>query len=500
MIKSNAAMGPSPKAAHFIKVAANGLVLLLVLMTLNLAQAQAKPPTEGTAAQGAPGMMLPDFSKLARDHSPTVVNISTTREVEQRVPPQFRGLPDEMLRHFFGMPGQGQGEGDERPSRKESSLGSGFIISEDGFIVTNHHVIDGADDIVVKLSDRREMAAEVVGSDKRSDIALLKIDAEGLPVADIGTAKNLQVGQWVLAIGEPFGLDYSVTHGIVSALGRTLPNDTYVPFIQTDVPINPGNSGGPLLNTAGEVVGVNAQIFSNSGGSMGLSFSIPIDIAMNVVKQLKENGKVVRGFLGVGIQEVSGDLAESFGMERPMGALVNSISPDSAAEAAGVEPGDVILSFAGKTIDKSGDLPPVVGSSPVGEPLQMTILRNGERQKLTVELKALGDMAVAERRQAPESEGPDRNDALGVAVEAVPEEALAQRDLPFGVGISDVKHGGPAYNAGMKPGDILVTINFQPVKTVAQFNQLMENMPKGRSIPIRIVRGKRSMFLPVVLE
>ncbi|KUJ71882.1 DegQ family serine endoprotease [Thiomicrospira sp. WB1] len=484
---------------HPFKVAVSGLALLTVLMALNLAQAQAKTPTEQTAGQGAPGVMLPDFSQLARDHSPTVVNISTTREVEQRVPPQFRGLPDEMLRHFFGMPG-GEGRGD-RPSRKESSLGSGFIISEDGFIVTNHHVIDGADDIVVKLNDRREMTAEVVGSDKRSDIALLKVDADGLPVADIGTAKDLQVGQWVLAIGEPFGLDYTVTHGIVSALGRTLPNDTYVPFIQTDVPINPGNSGGPLLNTAGEVVGVNAQIFSNSGGSMGLSFSIPIDIAMNVVKQLKESGKVVRGFLGVGIQEVSGDLAESFGMERPMGALVNSISPNSAAEAAGVEPGDVIISFAGKTIDESGDLPPVVGASPVGEPLQMTVLRNGERKTMTVELKALGEADLAQNEAIqPDNGGPDRNDALGVAVETVPEQVLAERNLPFGVGVSDIKHGGPAHKAGIQPGDILVTINFQPVKSVAAFNDLMEELPKGRSIPVRIVRGKRSMFLPVVLE
>ncbi len=462
-----------------------GLVTLLLALSLTTARAAT--------------VTLPDFSELAAQNSPMVVNISTTRKVERAAYPQFRGMPDEMLRYFFGIPGQ-QGPRGQQPMPEEqvNSLGSGFIISEDGYIITNNHVVADADDIVVKLSNRQEMKAKVIGTDERSDIALIKIEGDDLPVAKIGTSKDLKVGQWVMAIGEPFGLDYTVTHGIVSALGRSLPDDTYVPFIQTDVPINPGNSGGPLLNMKGEVVGVNAQIFSKSGGSMGLSFSIPIDIAMDVAQQLKKKGHVERGFLGVGVQEVSGDLARSFDMERPTGALVTSTAKDSAASEAGIEPGDIIVEFAGKTIHKSADLPPVVGNSPVGKPVKVKILRNGDYKTMTVRLKALDGTKVASAGGANSSGL--KNTALGVKLEAIDQETLDKLNIPFGVGVSQVQNGSAAQKAGIMPGDILVTVNFKPIKSAEDLNKIIGAAPKGRSIPVRIIRGDRSIFLPLMLS
>lgn len=462
-----------------------GLVTLLLALSLTTARAAT--------------VTLPDFSELAAENSPMVVNISTTRKVERAAYPQFRGMPDEMLRYFFGIPGQkSPGQQPPMPEEQVNSLGSGFIISEDGYIITNNHVVANADDIVVKLSNRQEMKAKVVGMDERSDIALIKIEGDDLPVAKIGTSKDLKVGEWVMAIGEPFGLDYTVTHGIVSALGRSLPDDTYVPFIQTDVPINPGNSGGPLLNMKGEVVGVNAQIFSKSGGSMGLSFSIPIDIAMDVAQQLKEKGHVERGFLGVGVQEVSGDLARSFDMERPTGALVTSTAKDSAASEAGIDPGDIIVEFAGKTIHKSADLPPVVGNSPVGKPVKVKILRNGDYKTMTVRLKALDGTKVASAG-GTNSSGL-KNTALGVKLEAIDQEMLDKLNIPFGVGVSQVQNGSAAQKAGIMPGDILVTVNFKPIKSADDLNKIIGAAPKGRSIPVRIIRGNRSIFLPLMLS
>lgn len=460
--------------------------LLLLVSLLVSAQVMAKTPM----------VTLPDFSVLAEQNSPIVVNISTTKKVSrQQIPEQFRGIPDEMLRYFFGIPhggNQGQG-GNGQPERQVSSLGSGFIISEDGYIITNNHVVSGADDIVVKLSDRKELKAKLIGADERTDVAVLKIDADGLPVAKIGSSKNLKVGQWVLAIGEPFGLDYTVTHGIVSALGRALPDDTYVPFIQTDVPINPGNSGGPLFNMNGEVVGINSQIFSKSGGSMGLSFSIPIDIAMNVSKQLIDNGKVSRGFLGVSVQEVSSDLAKSFGMKKPKGALVAEVVKNSSAEEAGIEPGDVILEFDGKEIRKSSDLPPIVGSSEVGESLDVKILRNGKTKTLEAKLKTL-DGKVAS------SGGGTQNSTLGVELEELDSKTLNKLNLPFGIGVTKVDSDSPAQKAGIMPGDILVTVNFQPVESIEDLDDIMKKVPKNRSVPVRVVRGNRSIFLPLNLS
>lgn len=441
---------------------------------------------------------LPDFSKLAEENSPVVVNISTTKKIQRAKHPQFQGMPEELLRYFFGIPGFGMKEppsgGQPVPEQEVHSLGSGFIISEDGYILTNNHVVDGADDIVVRMRDRKELKAQIIGTDPRTDVALLKIDAEDLPTAKIGSSKNLKVGQWVLAIGEPFGLDYTVTHGIVSAIGRSLPDDTYVPFIQTDVSINPGNSGGPLFNLAGEVVGVNAQIFSKSGGSMGLSFSIPIDIAMNVAEQLKDSGKVARGFLGVQVQEVTSDLSKSFGLDSPKGALVGQTFPDTPAEKAGIRAGDIILKFNGQPVNKSADLPPLVGVAKINQPIKVLLLRQGKEVTLTVKLT---DLDKAEQLSSVEA-GASKNDRLGAMVEALSKEELEALNLPFGVKVLSIRDGA-ARKAGILPGDIIVTIDFQPVKNVDALRKILQQAPAGRSLPVRVVRNKRSLFLPLVL-
>ena len=459
----------------------------------------AKPSETSTVS---PQMMgLPDFTTLVEQNSPVVVNISTTKKIARRSSPhQFEGMPEELLKHFFGIPGfklpddkpHGSPEGESK--QETHSLGSGFIVSADGYILTNNHVIDGADDIVVRMRNRQELKATVIGADPRTDVALLKIEADNLPVAKIGRSSTLKVGQWVLAIGEPFGLDYTVTHGIVSAMGRSLPDDTYVPFIQTDVSINPGNSGGPLFNLNGEVVGVNAQIFSKSGGSMGLSFSIPIDIAMNVAQQLMDKGKVSRGFLGVQVQEVTSDLSKSFGLDVPTGALVGQTYPDTPAERAGIRAGDIILKFNGQTVSKSADLPPLVGMAKVNKPIKVTILRQGKELTLTVKLTELDK---AEQTASAEM-GATENDRLGAKVEGLSKEELDALNLPFGVKVLSTNDGA-ASKAGIRPGDIIVTIDFQPVKSVAVLKQILKQAPVGRSLPVRVVRDKRSLFLPLVL-
>lgn len=455
----------------------SAMLLTLLLGFANLASAK------------TPMVALPDFSVLAAQNSPVVVNISTTKHVSA-VPEQFRGLPDEMLRRFFGVP-PGGGQPQER---QVTSLGSGFIISSDGYILTNNHVVDGADNVIVKLSNRKELKAKIIGQDKRTDVAVLKVDAKGLPVAKIGSAKNLKVGQWVLAIGEPFGLDYTVTHGIVSAIGRALPDDTYVPFIQTDVPINPGNSGGPLFNMNGEVVGINSQIYSNSGGSMGLSFSIPIDIAMSVADQLKAKGHVTRGFLGVSVQDVSGDLAKSFGLSVPKGALVAEAVKGTPAEKAGIQAGDIILAFNGHAINKSADLPPIVGATPIGKKVKVKILRAGDIKYVSVKLKALDKYSSA-------AEGSSiHNTSLGAQVKMVDPKVLHKLNLPFGVRLTHVDEDGAASKAGLMKGDILVTINFHSVESVQALDKIVEQVPKNKAVPVRVVRGNRSIFLPVTFK
>ncbi len=450
---------------------------------------------------------LPNFVTLVEENRQVVVNISTTKEprTQRQIPPQFKGLPDEMLRYFFGIPrgghdgfrGHGGRDDPHKGKKQPHSLGSGFIISQDGYILTNHHVVDGADEVMVTLWNRKELKAEVIGSDKRTDVALLKINSTDLPAAKIGSRKQLKVGQWVLAIGAPFGLDYTVTHGIISALGRALPNDTYVPFIQSDVSINPGNSGGPLFNLAGEVVGINSQIYSSSGGAMGLSFSIPIDIAMNVVEQLKANGAFVRGYLGVLVQEVTSDLSDSFGLDSPKGALVGQTYPDTPAERAGIQAGDIILEFDGKTIHKSTDLPPIVGITPVDKSVELKVLRQGELKEFTVTLAAL-DAEESETVVGKGASGLAHN-RLGAEVKALDKETLNALKIPYGVGIVKV-FGDPAESAGLQRGDVIVTIDFKAVKSSQSLKKLLKSLPKNRSLPVRIIRDGRSLFLPLVLK
>lgn len=452
-----------------------------------------------TASAWANPVGFPDFTQLVEQNHQAVVNISTTRTetaTRDNIPPQFRGLPDDFLRHFFGIdPNHGQRQPRERRSQ---SVGSGFIISADGYILTNHHVIDGAESVIVRLSDREEYKAEVVGSDPRTDVALLKVDAKSLPTVKTGNSDSLKVGSWVLAIGAPFGLDYTVTAGIVSAKGRNLPDDTYVPFIQTDVAINPGNSGGPLINLQGEVVGINAQIYTRSGGFMGLSFAIPIEIAMNVVEQIKQTGKVERGFLGVQVQEVTSDLARSFNMEKPSGALVAQAYPDTPAEKAGIQAGDIILSFDGKAIEKSADLPPIVGVTPLNKTVNVVVLRQGKRMTIKVKLAPLTEMETAQAAPALPA-GMVLSKKLNVQVEDLTAEQLKNLNLPFGVGVAKVDEG-LARKTGIMEGDVIVSINFQPIRSGKDIDLSLSAAKKGQSLPVRVVRNGRSIFLALQVE
>ncbi|MEE4361289.1 MAG: DegQ family serine endoprotease [Pseudomonadales bacterium] len=434
---------------------------------------------------------LPEFTELVKEQSPAVVNISTIYRggPAQQLPPGMNpdDLP-EFFRYFFrGMP--------EGPSQRERrSLGSGFIISDDGYVVTNNHVVDGADEIFVRLVDRREFTATVVGTDPRSDLALLKVDAEDLPTVELGSSSDLEVGEWVLAIGSPFGFDYSVTAGIVSAKGRSLPddnNENYVPFIQTDVAINPGNSGGPLFDLEGRVVGINSQIYTRSGGFMGLSFAIPVDVAADVIAQLRENGAVARGWLGVMIQDVDRDLAESFGLDRPTGALVAQVLEGAPAAAAGIQAGDVILSFGGNEIDRSGDLPHVVGRIRPGEKVPAVIVRNGKRMTIRVEVGVLGEPGTPLARAGG---GSASGGLLGMTVEGL-DDAMRQRmDVEGGVVVASIEDG-PAARAGIRQGDVITRLNNKPIASVADFRDAVKDLPRGRSIPVLIVRGGVPTFL-----
>lgn len=344
---------------------------------------------------------LPDFTQLVKEASPAVVNISTEQNINNRnqlntypFPHQGNEEIPEIFRHFFGMPNIYPHHNNSIPR----SLGSGFIISSDGYLLTNYHVIAGSDKIIVTLSDRRELEAKLIGSDKPTDVALLKVDAGDLPVVRLGRSDNLEVGEWVLAIGSPFGFDHSVTAGIVSAKQRALAHENYVPFIQTDVAINPGNSGGPLFNLNGEVIGINSQIYTRSGGFMGVSFAIPIDVVMDIVKQLKESGRVIRGWLGVFIQEIDQELAESYGLNKPAGALIAKVIPNSPAAKANLLPGDIILEANQRIIKHSSDLPTMIGSMKPNEVLEMKILRNGEAQIIKIIIGILPNIHARTKR------------------------------------------------------------------------------------------------------
>jgi serine protease Do len=453
----------------------------------------------------APAAELPDFASLVAEEHRAVVNISTSREVRPQrggLPPGF-DIPEledspfgELFRKFFGE--------DAEPGYREdtASLGSGFIIDSGGYILTNGHVVADADRIRVRMHDRRQFDAEVVGIDERSDIALLRIDAENLPTVRVGDPEALRVGEWVLAIGSPFGFDRSVTSGIVSAKGRSLPSDNYVPFIQTDVAINPGNSGGPLFNLDGEVVGVNAQIFSRTGGFMGLSFAIPIDVAMEVADQLRTEGKVTRGWLGVVIQEVTRDLARSFGMERARGALVARVLPGSPAEQAGLQVGDVIVAFDGRPLRRSAALPPMVGRTEVGSMARVRIVRDGAERTLRVRI---GRLPSQERLagyaddappsgKAQSTAGPGR---LGLEIETVDD---ATREA-LGIGSGGVRVAAPprepAAAAGVREGDVLVMMNSRPIRGLADFRERVEALPPGRTVALLVQRADGPQFVAV---
>ncbi|MEM8844392.1 MAG: DegQ family serine endoprotease [Pseudomonadota bacterium] len=438
---------------------------------------------------------LPDFTELVDEHSGAVVNISTTKQVQARsggMPPGMdipqEGPLGDFLRRYFGEQGPG-GEGPDY--RNTSSLGSGFIVSKDGYVVTNHHVVREADEIIVNLSDRRELVAELIGSDPRSDIALLKIDADDLPVAKFGSSNDLKVGQWVLAIGSPFGFDHTVTAGIVSGKGRSLPNENYVPFIQTDVAINPGNSGGPLFNLDGEVVGINSQIYSRTGGYMGLSFAIPVEVAMNVVDQLKTTGYVSRGWLGVYIQEVTRELAESFGMDKPSGALVAKIMDESPALDADVKVGDVIVEFDGQEVTNSAALPPMVGNVRVGEKVKLRIIREGSDKTVTVKI---GQLPESEEEAANVAAEKVKDDVLGMELRPLTKSEMEQTNLEHGLYVVSVGEG-PARSAGIRQGDVLQLVNGDKVKTVDNLKEMVDKLDPGKFASILVQRPQGPQFL-----
>lgn len=433
----------------------------------------------------------PDFTELVENTSPAVVNISTRQEPKRRQQLQFRefhqDLPD-IFRDFFGKPFP-PGKDNKTPAH---SLGSGFIVSQDGYVLTNNHVISGADEIIVRLRDRRELEAKVIGADERSDLALLKIEASDLPVVKVNTQAVIKPGQWVVAIGSPFGFEASVTAGIVSATGRNLPSENYVPFIQADVAINPGNSGGPLLNLDGEVIGINSQIYTRSGGFMGLSFAIPMDVAMDVVKQLKEKGFVSRGWLGVMIQAMNKELAESFDLEKPVGALVAEVLEDSPAEKAGFESGDIILQFGGQEIKESSDLPYIVGRTPVGKQVEVDILRKGEKQTLSVMIGELPDKRhlVDSKQNTPKA----LSNRLGVTVKTLTADEKEQHDLAHGVVVSKVLEG-PGRDVGLRSGDFITDIYNEKVDSAESFYDVVDKLPANKSIPMRLVRHGKPGYI-----
>jgi serine protease Do len=425
-----------------------------------------------TAVAPAPA---PDFTKLVEAVSPVVVNISAAGvvPVDEAPPSDDPGL--------------------EPPVPFDESSGSGVIIGADGWILTNNHVVAGASEVLVRLADRRELAARIVGTDPASDLALLKVEAAKLPVAKIGDPAKLKPGEWVLAIGAPFGFEYSVTAGIVSAKGRSIGSEQYVPYIQTDVAVNPGNSGGPLINLRGEVIGLNSQIFSSTGTFNGISFAVPVDLAMDVVGQLRKNGRVVRGWLGLNIQDVTRDLAESFGMSRPAGALVRGLAAEGPAAKAGIQVGDVILEYDAKVLRRSDELPPLVGRTAPGKKVALKVLRSGKPVALNATVGELPPPAppVVERRSAP------ADDKLGLGVRDLTAGERAALEVAEGGAVIDAILDGPAADAGLAEGDVLLRVGQTPIVSAAQFVELMSAPPAGRTVAVLVLRDGQTQFLPL---
>ncbi|BEV07347.1 DegQ family serine endoprotease [Methylophilus sp. DW102] len=445
---------------------------------------------------------LPDFTELAEKQGPAVVNISITSVVHGGGTIGFPGMPnDENLQEFLrrfgipGMPGMPGQEGGQ--DYKTQSLGSGFILSSDGYILTNAHVVNEADEVLVKLYDKREFKAKIIGADKRTDVALIKIDATGLPKVTVGDPNALKVGEWVAAIGSPFGLENTMTAGIVSAKGRALPQENYVPFIQTDVAINPGNSGGPLFNLRGEVVGINSQIYSKNGGSMGLSFSIPIDVAIDISNQLKANGRISRGWLGIGIQEVTKDLAESFGLKQTSGALIAGVEKNSPADKGGLEAGDIILKFDGKPITTSSDLPRVVAATKPGKVVPVEILRKGASKTLQL---GVGEMPSEQPEAAATSKEPTKAESnkIGLTLrELTPQQ---KKKLNGKNGLLVIESVGAAAQAGIRRGDVILGLNNNESQSVDAFNKQINAVASGKTIAVLVQRGDSTLYVPIKVK
>jgi len=439
------------------------------------------------------GVELPSFADLVEAQGGKVVNISTTTTIDQ---PNNIPVPENDPFYDFFRRFAPPGGGGERESR---SLGSGFIISSDGYILTNSHVVAAADDITVKLNDKREFTAKVIGVDPRTDVAVIKIDADNLPAVSIGDPDKLRVGDWVLAIGSPFGFESTVTSGIVSAKGRSLPQENYVPFIQTDVAINPGNSGGPLFNLDGEVVGINSQIYSRTGGFMGLSFAIPINVAIDIADQLKTDGRVKRGRIGVVIQEVTAELAESFGLDAPRGALVNRVEKGGPAQKAGIEVSDVILKFASEDVESSNDLPRIVGQTKPGSIVEAEVWRDGKLKTLTIKVGEIpADDNVSAKSNPQKERAKNEVPELGLVVSDITSQQLKQQELQGGIRIDKVS--GVGQKAGLRSGDVILALNNDDVESVEQFVKLMEQYSEARSIALLIHRGGGSLYVPIRLK
>ena len=480
----------------FKKAAAITSLLLFALMSFNVSAKMSG---------------LPDFTHLVEEYSDAVVNISTTQKIKKRKgnPHQIPGMPQDgpfgdLFRKFFEQQKfkknnylQDKANPYIQTRQTNDSLGSGFIIDSDGYVVTNHHVIKDADEIIVRLKDRRELKATVIGSDERSDIALLKIEADNLPVVKLGSSADLKVGSWVMAIGSPFGFDHSVSVGVISATGRTLPSESYVPFIQTDVAINPGNSGGPLFNLDGEVVGINSQIYSRTGGFMGLSFAIPVDVAKDIVEQLKSNGHAKWGWLGVLIQDVNKELAESFGMKKPMGAVVLRVLDDTPAKKAGIEVGDVITHFNKTTINRSSDLPLAVGQASIGSSVKVRVIRDGKQKYLKVKIAELpAEEELAKNDSSPKE---TKSNRLNIEVITLTKEQRKRAKVDSGLLVQSVDEGA-ASKAGIRRGDILLKLNGQKIKSIKQFLKIVKQLPENKWVRVLIQRGGSPQFLPLKID
>ena len=439
---------------------------------------------------------LPDFTVLAEKEGNKVVNISSI--VERSASQNNIPFQDERMQEFFkrfgipnlpGLPPQGR---EQPPQESVNGTGSGFIIESDGYIITNAHVVAKADTVVVKLADKREFKAEILGLDRRTDVALLKIKAKNLPKVEFGNPEKIKVGQWVAAIGSPFGLENTMTVGVISAKGRALPQENFVPFIQTDVAINPGNSGGPLFNTEGEVIGINSQIYSRTGGYMGLSFAIPIDVAINVAEQLKKNGKVIRGWLGVAIQEVTEDLSESFGLKDTRGALIAMVEKNSPAEKGGIQPGDIILKFNKNNIASSSDLPKFVGTTQPFTQVPVEILRKGKEIKLSLKI---GEMPTEEPMVASNQEKTKKVNRIGLTLRELTKQDIKKINGRNGLLVIEAE--GSASTAGIRSGDVILAFNNTAVESIASFNRDIRRVPKGKTIALLIYRNGNTIYIPV---